>query len=217
MLLGLAAVDVTRTVRRLDVAGYDDIFANPLTPGVSVLVPAYNEEKMIVESVRGLLSLRYPEYEVVVIDDGSTDATFARLEEAFDLVEVERVVSPDVPTVGAVRSTYVPSGADPLVVVRKDNAGRRSDPLNAGINVARYPLVCMIDADSLLDEGALLRVVKPFVDDPIRTVGAGGVIRAANGSDVSRGRVVNPRMPSGWIARVQIVEYLRSFLIGRTA
>jgi cellulose synthase/poly-beta-1,6-N-acetylglucosamine synthase-like glycosyltransferase len=217
VLLALATVSVTRTIRRLDIAGYSDIFANPLTPGVSVLVPAHNEETMIVESVRGLLTLRYPEFEVVVIDDGSTDATFARLEEAFDLVEIERVVPHDVPTAGKIHSIFAPRHGEHLVVARKDNAGRRSDPLNAGINVARYPLICMIDADSLLDENALLRVAKPFVDDPERTVGTGGTIRAANGSEVSRGRVVTPKMPRGWVARVQIVEYLRSFLIGRTA
>jgi cellulose synthase/poly-beta-1,6-N-acetylglucosamine synthase-like glycosyltransferase len=75
----------------------------------------------------------------------------------------------------------------------------------------------MIDADSLLDESALLRVVKPFVDDPARTIGSGGVIRAANGSEVASGRIIEPKMPKGWVARIQIVEYLRSFLLGRTA
>ena len=214
-LIAIASVDVSRWMRRLGFAGHDDIFANPLTPGVSVLVPAYNEELSIVESTRAMLALKYPEFEVIVVDDGSTDTTFERMREAFDLVEVERVIPDDVPTIGRVLSAHAPASGAPLLVVRKENAGRRSDPLNVGINAARQPLVCMVDADSLLEEEALLRVVKPFIDDQ-RVVGTGGAIRAANGSTVERGRVTDPRMPRRWLERVQVLEYLRSFLLGRT-
>jgi cellulose synthase/poly-beta-1,6-N-acetylglucosamine synthase-like glycosyltransferase len=216
VLICIAAVDVSRWLRRLGFAGHDDIFANPLTPAVSILVPAYNEELSIVDSVRAMLSLKYPEYEVVVVEDGSSDETFERMREAFDLVETNRAIASDVPTIGEVLSTHVPAGGGPLVVVRKVNSGRRSDPLNVGINAARHPLICMVDADSLLEEDALLRVVKPFIDDPRRVVASGGVIRAANGSQVESGRLVDATMPRGWIERVQVLEYLRSFLLGRT-
>jgi cellulose synthase/poly-beta-1,6-N-acetylglucosamine synthase-like glycosyltransferase len=215
-LLVLAALDVTRTMRSQAFAGHDDVFANPLTPGVSMIVSAFNEEVGVVESVQALLSLRYPLFEVIVVDDGSTDATFARLQESFSLVPVERVITDEVPTLCPVQSVYASSAGEPLVVVRKGNAGRRSDAVNAEINAARMPLVCIIDADSVLDEEALLRVVKPFVDDPEHVVATGGVIRAANGSTVERGRVVNVRMPSSWLVRIQVVEYLRAFLFGRT-
>jgi cellulose synthase/poly-beta-1,6-N-acetylglucosamine synthase-like glycosyltransferase len=216
LLVSIASLDVTRTLRRLAFAGHDDLFANPFTPGISVLVPAHNEELVIVESVHALLSLRYPEFEVIVIDDGSTDATFERLAAAFDLVETDRMIPPVAPAIGRVLSVHAARGGEPLVVIRKENAGRRSDPLNVGLNAARQPLVCMVDADSILDHDALLRVVKPFVDDPERTVASGGVIRAVNGSVVERGRVIEPRMPSDWLARIQVLEYLRSFLLGRT-
>lgn len=215
-LIGLAGVDLAKRVRREGISGQDDIFANPLTPGITVVAPAFNESLSIIDSVRSLLALRYPELEVIVVDDGSTDDTFERLRATFDLVPVERVIPDDIPTIGAVLSVHAAGTGDPLIVVRKVNVGRRSDPINVGINTARSPLVCIVDADSLLDEGALLAVVKPFVDQPERVVGSGGVIRAVNGSRVERGRITESRMPSTWLARIQVIEYLRSFLLGRT-
>ncbi|MFZ5871520.1 MAG: glycosyltransferase family 2 protein, partial [Actinomycetota bacterium] len=170
----------------------------------------------IVPSARAMLALRYPEHEVVVVDDGSTDATFERLRAAFDLVEVPRAVPDDVSVREPVRSAHVPrDGRTPLVVVRTANSGR-SDSLNTAVNVARYPLVAMVDADSILDPDALLVVAKPFADDPLRTVATGGVIRVVNGCRVVAGRVVDVRMPRTWLTRIQVVEYLRAFLLGRT-
>ncbi|MGH8918452.1 MAG: glycosyltransferase family 2 protein, partial [Actinomycetes bacterium] len=136
-------------------------------------------------------------------------------EEAFDLVQIPRVVPQDVPTRTVPTSVHVQRGGGPLVVVRKPNSGR-SDALNVGVNVARNPLVCFVDADSILDPEALLSVSKPFADDPERVVASGGVVRAVNGCRVAAGRVVDVRMPTGWLARIQVVEYLRAFLLGRT-
>lgn len=216
VLIVLATLEFARHLRRVPFAGYEETLASPLTLPVSVLVPAYDEEATIVESVRAMLGLRYPEMEVVVVDDGSTDGTFAALAEAFDLVTVPRVVPDDVPTVGRVLSVHVPrGGTTPIVVVRKENGGK-ADALNTGVNVARYPLVCMVDADSVLDPDALLHVAKPFVDDPDRVVATGGVIRSANGCTVRGGRIVDVRLPRRWLARIQVVEYLRAFLLGRT-
>lgn len=215
VLIALAAAEFHRHLRRAPFAGFEDTTANPLTPPVSVIAPAYNEAMTIVESTRGMLALRYPAFEVVVVDDGSKDATFEELQKAFDLVEVPRVVPDDIPTRVPARSVHVPRSGGPLVVVRKDNSGR-SDALNLGINVARHPLVCFVDADSILDPEALLSVSKPFADDPERVVASGGVVRAVNGCRVVAGRVVDVHMPKGWLARIQIVEYLRAFLLGRT-
>ncbi len=215
-LIALAGVDLAKRVRREGTSGHGDVFANPLTPGITMIAPAFNEELSIVDSVQSLLGLRYPKLEVIVVDDGSTDGTFERLRARFDLAPVERTIPAEIPTIGAVRSVHAAGTGDPLIVVRKDNAGRRSDPINVGVNAARSPLVCVVDADSLLDEDALLAVVKPFVDRPDSVVASGGVIRAVNGSRVENGRIVESRMPRTWLARIQVVEYLRSFLLGRT-
>lgn len=216
VLTVLAAVDFTRHLRRIPFAGHNDVFANPLTPGVSIVVPAHNEEAGIVDSVRAMLSLRFPLFEIIVVDDGSTDETFLRLHEAFDLVEVPRRLTGNLPTHGEIQSVHVPRNGEPVVVVRKVNAKSRADASNAGTNVAQYPLICMIDADSILEPESLLRVVKPFVDDPQHVVATGGVVRPANGCTIERGEVTQVRMPRRWLERIQVIEYLRSFLMGRT-
>ncbi|WP_432978569.1 glycosyltransferase family 2 protein [Dactylosporangium sp. CA-233914] len=216
VLIVLASAEFVHHLRRVPFAGHEETYRSPLTEPVSVLVPAYNESAGIVQSVQAMLALRYPVFEVIVIDDGSSDDTFERLREEFGLVEVPRVVPDATPTRGGIVSIHVPRDRpDPLVVVRKENGGK-TDALNTGINVAQYPLVCMVDADSILDPQALLSVAKPFSDDPVRTVASGGVIRIANGCTVVAGRIVDVRMPGKWLPRVQVVEYLRAFLLGRT-
>jgi len=187
-----------------------------LAPGVSLLVPAYNEEAGIVMAVKSFLTLRYPRHEVVVVDDGSSDETFARLEAAFDLVQVPRELPHEIPVRATVLGIFVPrDGRTRLVVVRKENSGR-SEAINVAINAASEPLVAMIDGDSILEPDGLLHVTRPFADDPTRMVATGGAIRPVNGSRVVSGRIVRVEMPQTWIPRIQLVEYLRAFLLGRT-
>lgn len=215
LLMAAASVHIGRTMRRDVVSRMDDVFAHPGTPAVSVLIPAFNEERTIVESVRSVLALRYPELEVIVVDDGSTDATFAALDEAFGLVEVPRAIPLDIPVRGAVRSVHCPREGGPLVVIRKENAKRCADALNVALNAARSPLVCMVDADSVIEPDALLHVVRPFVEQPDSVVAAGGVIRPSNGLRLRRGSVESVSAPPGLLSLAQAVEYLRAFLFGR--
>jgi cellulose synthase/poly-beta-1,6-N-acetylglucosamine synthase-like glycosyltransferase len=216
LLIAVAGLEFGRHLRRIPFAGAEDMFRSPVTLPVSVIVPAYNEGTGIVAAVQAMTALRYPRYEVVVVDDGSTDETFARLRAQFDLVEVPRVVPDEVPYRSQVLSVHVArDNPETLTVVRKTNGGK-ADALNVGINLSRHPLICMVDADSLLDPDALLSVAKPFGDDPLRMAACGGVIRIANGCTVLGGRVVDVRMPRRWLVRVQVVEYLRAFLMGRT-
>ncbi|BCJ50755.1 glycosyl transferase family 2 [Actinoplanes sp. NBRC 14428] len=215
-LIVLAGLEFREHLRRMPFAGADDMFRSPLTLPVSVIVPAHNEGAGIVAAVQAMTALRYPRYEVVVVDDGSSDDTFERLRAQFDLVAVPRVVPSEIPYRSQVLSVHVArANPETLTVVRKTNGGK-ADALNVGINLARHPLVCMVDADSVLDPDALLSVAKPFGDDPLRVAACGGVVRIANGCKVVGGRVVDVRMPKPWLLRVQVVEYLRAFLMGRT-
>ena len=184
-------------------------------PPIAVLAPAYNEEVTIVESVRSLLALEYPSFEVIVINDGSRDATLAIMIEAFGLKPVDRFFDLAVQH-KPIRGLYASPRLPRLLVVDKENGGK-SDALNAGINLSRAPIFCSIDADSLLESDALLRAVRPFIEEPTRTVAVGGTIRIANGSRIVAGRVVEVRLPRNFLGLVQIVEYLRAFLMARLA
>jgi len=184
-------------------------------PAIAVLAPAFNEEVTIVESVNSLLALQYPDFEVIVINDGSRDGTLQRLIDHYHLAPVERYHDCAVRH-AAVRGLYASPRLPRLIVIDKENGGK-SDALNAGINVARAPLFCSIDADSLLESDALLRAVRPFIDDPVRTLAVGGTIRIANGSRIRGGQVVDVGLPRNFLALVQIMEYLRAFLMARLA
>jgi cellulose synthase/poly-beta-1,6-N-acetylglucosamine synthase-like glycosyltransferase len=187
-----------------------------LAPGVSLLAPAFNEEATVVESVHSLLKLNYGKYEVIVINDGSKDKTLDRMIKEFNLVVSARVYSPDIPAKrvrGIYRSNM--SSYKNLIVVDKDNGGK-ADALNVGVNVSRYELICAIDADSLLEEDALQKVVKPFLED-VRVIASGGIVRIANGCKVTNGRVVEVGLSKHILPIFQVVEYFRAFLSGRMA
>ncbi|MCY7280993.1 MAG: glycosyltransferase [Sphingomonas bacterium] len=184
-------------------------------PPIALLAPAYNEEITIVESVTSLLALHYPSFEVIVINDGSSDNTLQQLIASFGVEPVERYYDQTL-NHQPIRGLYASPRLPRLLVIDKDNGGK-SDALNAGINVARAPLFCSIDADSLLESDALLRAVRPFIEEPDKMVAVGGTIRLANGSRIDGGRVVSVALPRNFLALVQIVEYLRAFLMARLA
>jgi cellulose synthase/poly-beta-1,6-N-acetylglucosamine synthase-like glycosyltransferase len=179
---------------------------------ISIVVAAYNEAAVIVASVQSLLQLNYEEFELVIANDGSKDNTLEVLKQAFGLVlfpEAYRIRIPTAPVRGIYLSTIHPN----LRVIDKENGGR-SDSLNAAINAARYPLICVIDADSVLQRDSLQRLVEPFLEDP-RTIACGGTIRIANGCQVRGGFLERAGLPTNWWALFQVIEYLRAFLFGR--
>ena len=196
-------------MRTVDVA---ELMATAGMPPVTLLAPAYNEEATCVEAIRSLLTLRYPSYDIIVVNDGSKDGTLAALQRAFELVPADRAPVATIPTApvrAVLRSRRHPS----LWVVDKANGGK-ADALNAGLNYCRTPLFCAMDADSLLEPDALTRIVRAFLEDST-TVAAGGVVRIVNGCRVRSGIVEEVGLPEHHLARVQVLEYLRSFLSGR--
>jgi cellulose synthase/poly-beta-1,6-N-acetylglucosamine synthase-like glycosyltransferase len=181
-------------------------------PPVSVIVPAYNEASTVVTAVRSLLQLRYPQFELIVINDGSTDETLSALKEAFNLRQFPEALRVRLST-GRVRGMYRSQSYPDLRVIDKENGGK-ADATNAGINAARYPLFCALDADGILQPDSLRRAVRPFLEDS-RTVASGGVVRVANGCDVVGGWLMRPGVPRHPLAMLQVVEYCRAFLFGR--
>ncbi|MDP9204322.1 MAG: glycosyltransferase family 2 protein [Gemmatimonadota bacterium] len=188
------------------------LLSSTLSPTISILAPAFNEEATIEGSLRSLLALQYPRLEVIVISDGSTDRTVRVLIERFDLVPVKTIYEQRIKT-KPVRNLYRSSTYPALVVVDKENGGK-ADALNVGLSFARGELVCAMDADTLIEADGLQRMVRPFLHST-DVVATGGTIRVVNGSEVRFGRVIRTRVPSSPLAGIQVVEYLRAFLFGR--
>ncbi|WNC16205.1 glycosyltransferase [Brevibacillus brevis] len=183
-------------------------------PPISILVPAYNEELTIIENVRSLLSLNYPRYEVIVVNDGSKDETLQVLIREFELeASTYTPVQPLLQT-SEIRGIYHNPAFPNLYLIDKENGGK-ADSLNAGINVSHYPLIASIDADSLLEKDALIRIAKVYMENPDETVAIGGDIRIANGCKIEDGVVRNIRLPDKFLPMMQSVEYLKAFLGGR--
>lgn len=187
-----------------------------MLPSISVLAPAYNEALNIRQSIRAMLKLQYPDIEVIVINDGSTDDTLQILIDEFRLYKSSRQPSQALPTM-PIRAIYESREPIRLVVVDKEHGGGKADALNAGLNAALSSLVAAVDADSLLEPDALLYVVEPFLEDPEGTLAAGGIVRVVNGCEVEHGRVTRVSTPRSILAQFQAVEYLRAFLGGRIA
>ena len=181
-------------------------------PPVSIIVPAYNEASTIAASVRALMQLEYPEYEIIVVNDGSSDDTLDVLIEEFQLKPFPEVYRVQIDT-REVRGIYRSLAFPNLRIVDKHNGGK-ADSINCGINASYYPLFCCVDADSVLERGSLKKVVRPFIEDPL-TIASGGVVRILNGCTVKEGFIEKVGLSRNLLALFQVVEYLRAFMFGR--
>jgi biofilm PGA synthesis N-glycosyltransferase PgaC len=189
----------------------DAIYSKP----VSIIVPAYNEEIGIVNNIHSLLSLRYPETEIIVVNDGSTDETQHNVITHFRMKPIQKIVRKQIPT-EAILKIFQSEIHPNLLLVEKVNGGK-ADALNTGINVSKYPYFCSIDGDSILEEKSLLHVMKPIILSNEEVIASGGNIRIANGLDVQLGSVFQTNLSTNYLVVMQVVEYLRAFLMGRIA
>ncbi len=181
---------------------------------ISLLIPAYNEEENVVSNIKSLMKMEYPHFEIVVVNDGSTDETHRKIIEAFGLYKIEAAVKTSIPT-KEVRGYYYNVDYPNLLYIDKENGGK-SDALNAGINASSYPLFACLDADSRIEPDSLLKLSIEFLKHT-ETVVAGGLVRIANGFKIRDGKAGEFSMPQKMIERFQIVEYHRSFLSGRVS
>lgn len=208
VLMVLGATQLRRYHQGINVGDFRRIAESPLTLPFTVIIPAYNEVKVIVGTIDAALKLRYPQHEVIVVNDGSTDATLQALVRHFGLRRVSKVGPRRLET-QPLRAVYESFEHPNLLVVDKAN-GHRADAINAAANFARYPLLCIMDADCIFEEDALLRAVRPFLRNR-NVIAAGGIVRPANGLIVRDGRIQDFGLPRRLLPLVQAVEYLRSF------
>ncbi|MFP4588365.1 MAG: glycosyltransferase family 2 protein [Candidatus Acetothermia bacterium] len=212
LLLILSAFEVGYHISKPDLTGCSGQ-ACELVPTISVLVPAYNESQTITSSIEALQALEYPQLEIIVINDGSTDESMRVLRRDFKLVSVDRDVDEKLET-EAVNSIYKSITEENLLVLDKENGGK-ADALNAGINYTRSDLFVAVDADTLIEKDSLWHLVAPYLENPTRVVGVGGIVRIANNCKIENSEILEARLPRRFLPAVQVMEYIRAFLFGR--
>ncbi len=213
LLVFLGASQIRRYHGGITFAEFDRISKSELSMPVSVIVPAHNEEAIIVNTVENVLKLNYPEHEVIVVDDGSTDGTIAVLREHFALRQVDKHGRNHIDT-RTVHAVYESETHPNLTVAQKDN-GRRADAINAGASLSRYPLLCVIDADCVIEPDGLLHMARPFLMES-RLAASAGVVRPSNGLTVENGTITRRGLPRTLLGMNQEIEYARSFQWART-
>lgn len=217
-IAGFAITQTRSYLRKNSFTDYSLLASSPYAPSVSILAPAYNEALNIVENIRSLLSINYNHLELIVINDGSKDNSMNQLIEAYDLHLVQPSYNGSIRTkniLGVYKSRN--PVYNKLVVIDKENGGK-ADALNAGINLAANKYIVCIDVDCILEQDALLKLVKPFMEETTKKViAAGGVIRIANSCVFENGKLVEVKLPKQFLPRVQTLEYIRAFLLARMA
>ena len=211
----LALFEYRKQEKLWNIKNEDFLYENGILSPISIMVPAYNEELTIVESLRSLLSLKYPVYEVIVVNDGSKDKTLDILIEAFDLKRVDYRVNQLIRT-RLVKAVYKNKFYTKLTVIDKNNGGK-ADSLNACINFSKYDYVCGIDADSLIESDGILKMMASGLDSDKIPLALGGSIVPVNGATIDHGLVEKYELPKTPLAKFQTIEYLRAFNTGRLA
>ena len=214
----ISGVHLKAYLKKNRFVNYKALLALDSAPRVSLIAPAYNEGRTIEENVRSLLSINYNNFDVIVVNDGSKDDSISVLKAAFDLVEKPWTYRDNIPTkdVKAIYRSANPAYSR-LIVVDKFNGGK-ADALNTGINVSVNPYIVCIDVDSIMDKDVLLKLAKPYLEQSDKKIIAtGGVVRIANSCIIKSGKLVEVRAPDNYLARVQVIEYLRAFILGRMA
>ena len=214
----ISSMDLSYYTKKSKYFRYKTIKEYKVLPSISIIAPAYNEEASIIQNIRSLLSLDYPKTEVIIINDGSKDNSLQKVIEHYSMVKVNYAFNQTIET-ATVRGIYKSTNAayKNLIYVDKENGGK-ADALNVGINISRSELFLAIDVDCIIESDAILRMIKPFVEENKRKViAAGGVVRVANSCEIKDGRIIKVNYPKNLWAKFQVLEYFRAFTLGRMA
>ena len=213
ILIGFSRINVSKQARIWQLKNDKMLFKNRMLPGISIIAPAYNEENVIIESANSLLNLKYPDYDLIIVNDGSTDNTLGALVDYFELERVDYAYDMEL-NVAPIRGIYRNPAYPKLFVVDTENAGK-ADSLNSGIIISKKEYFCCIDSDSLLESDALLKLTSQTLDEDVETPALGGNVFPINGCNVSKGYITEKKIPKNGIARLQTIEYIRAFMSGR--
>lgn len=208
LLILLGALRIRRYQREITFDEFRQIAESSLSMPVSLIIPCYNEAAILAGTIANALLLDYPEFEILIVSDGSTDGTIPLLRARYGLQKIDRHGCRKIST-KEILGIYESSTHSKLVVIDKVN-GRRADAINAAVNEARYPLLCIIDADCVLEKDTLLRLARPFLRDS-RTGAVAGIVRPSNGLTVEEGEIVSKGFPRTLLGMNQEIEYARSF------
>ncbi len=219
LILGIfSAIALRKYLRKNSYVNYNSLVLSPLSPKISIIAPAFNESRSIIDNIRTLLSLYYNNFEVILVNDGSTDDTFEKIRTTYDLERVNYYFDYRIPC-ERIRGVYKSKNPSytRLTVIDKNNGGK-ADSLNAGINICKSAYFVSIDADSIIETDSILKLIKPFLEEKEkRVIGTGGVIRIVNSCEIERGHIRNINIPKKFLPRLQVLEYTRAFLLGRMA
>jgi len=215
----MSSLDLSFYVKKSKYFRFNTIKEFKVLPTISIIAPAYNEDASIIENIRSLLSLEYPKVEVIVVNDGSIDNSLQKVIDYYDMVKVKYAFNESIET-APVRGIYKSTNAaySNLIYVYKENGGK-ADALNVGINISRSDLFLAIDVDCIIEHDAILRMVKPFLEEEgnRKVIAAGGVVRIANSCEIQEGRITKVNFPKNIWAKFQVLEYFRAFTLGRMA
>lgn len=239
LLAVLSFIAINRFRKKEKYTDYSKLISSPLAPGISVIAPAFNEGVTIIQNVRSLLTLNYAMYEVIIVNDGSTDDTLEKLVKEFDLVHVDFAYDEKIkskPVKRIFKSTN--TAYEKLIVIDKENGKSKADASNAGINVASFNYFLCTDVDCIIEKDTLIKMIQPvlaeedrkitqigepcpecgyvhIVEDSRRVIATGATLRIANSSDIEEGVLVRMRPPKTFFPRFQEMEYIRSYVLGK--